>query len=320
MALPGPTHDQVRAVDPVLTSVVNMRDNADTDFIADRAFPPDYEEGRSSGTIFTMNGGFRSAGNREIDRGVGSPYARVGFTPSSTSFNCREYGASAALDRGLRAKSQIPMDLPQLYALVCLREVQIQRELRCVTAFFGTGDWTNEQTLGAAAQWDDAGGTALADLWTAKRTVKLNHGSDPTVGVIGYDGFRVAVQNGDITGLMPSATQQSQITFSQLAERLAEAFELRELYVGRAVRNTSDEGQAEAYGFVWTDNLLVFARGEGQMASSAMQFASTDGGSATVTDRYFVEDTREDVVRVREERDELVVDALGGYLTINLAN
>lgn len=323
MALPGPTRDQVRNADPVLTTLMNLRDNADTDFVADRAFPVAYSSGQVTGQVARIQTGMRGAGAIEIDRGAHSPYAQVGFNAGWVTYTCREYGAEVAIDAEMRGQSQIPMDLQQLAAIRALREVQIQRDLRCVTAFFGTGDWTNEATLGAAAQWDDAGGDPLVDLWTAKRAVQLNASKTPNALLLGWDGFRVAVQSGDITGLMPSAVRQSQMTLSELEARLAEAFEFRSLYVGRAVRNTANliSTNVETLAFVWVDNALIFYRSEGGLESSAgMQFASTEGGSATVTDRYFKDETREEVVRVRETRDELVIDLLAGYLIIDLAN
>ncbi len=321
MSVPGPTQNQVRAVDPVLTAWMSTRGNEDSDFIADLVFPPTYKEGDVSGTYFTQTTDVRSAGNIELNRGVGAPYPRVGFGLGTATFNTIEYGVEVAIDRKLRGQSQAPIDLQQLAAIRAQREVEIQRELRVVAAMFGTGDWTNESTLGAGAQWDDAGGDPLADIWTAKRSVKLNSGKNANTMVLGWDAFRVLVQNGDVTGLMPSATRQSQITFTELQMRLAEAFEIDRVFVGRSVRNTANQGQTEAYGFIWTDNMWIgHIPSSGPEGPSFAQFASTDGGAPTVVDRYFEDNTRSEVVRVREERDEAVVDAVAGHLTIDCAN
>ena len=318
----GPTRDQIRTVDPVLSGMVNARMNADADFIGDRAFPPLYEEGRVSGQVSLLNTGMASAGNIEIDRGSGSRYAEVGFVPSFLAFACREYGVMVAIDDELRSQSQVGLDLNELAAIRAGHEVQIQRELRLVNAFFGTGDWTNEATLGAAAQWDDAGGTPLANIWTGKRAVKINSGVEANAAIIGWDGFRVAVQNGDITALVPADSRQSQITLTALQARLAEAFELASLFVGRAVRNTANLLAAETFAFIWVDNLLIFRHEPAGSvnAAAAAQFASTAGGAPPVTDRWFDDDIRSQKVRVRETRDELVIDALKGHLTLDLAN
>ena len=319
----GPTMDQVWAVDPVLTNLVNSRANADEDFVADAAFPPVYNEGIDRGTIYLLHTGMVGAGNREIDRGEGSTYTEVGFQPSTTSFACREYGAVAAVGRHSQAISQVGMDLMEIAAMVVGHEVLIQRELRAVATFFGNADWgANEQTLGAAAQWDDAGGAPLANFWTAKRSVKLNGRANANACMMGFDSLRVAVGNGDITSLMPSASRQGQITMSDLVSRLAEAFEIENLYVGRAVRNTASLNQTEVYGFILTDNMLLWRQEPAASvnASGGAQFASTDGGQATVTERWFDMETRKDKVRTRETRDELVIDANKGYLTINCAN
>ncbi len=318
----GPTRDQIRNVDPVLTNLMSARMNADEDFVGDAAFPPLYEEGRVTGNVSLMNTGGKSAGNQEITRGASSPYSRVGFQPSFTAFRCLEYGAFAGIGPDMRAESQVGKDLLELAAEVVSAEVMIQRELRIANTFFVAGGWTNNVALGGAAQWDDAGGTPLANLWTAKRNVKLNGLANANAMLIGYDGFRVAVQAGDITGLIPADVRQSQITMSALQQRLAEAFEFDNVFVGRAVRNTANLGQAETMGFILTDNALVYRHEPATSvnAAAAAQFASTDGGQATVIDRWFDDDTREDRVRSRETRDELVIDALKGSLITDLAN
>lgn len=321
----GPTPDQTRNVDPVLTGIVNSRRHDDADFIGDRAFPPLHEEGRDSGQISRVLTGWVSAGNVEIQHAeAASGYTEIGFRPDFVTFACIEYGCQVGLGRRLQAASQVGRPLDEIAALVCADELAIQRELRLVTAFFGTGDWTNETTLGAAAQWDDGGGVPLANLWTAKRSIKLNSRANANAALFGYDSFRVAVQNGDITALVPSLQQQSQITMTTLAARLAEAFEFESLFVGRAVRNTADLSQTEVAAFVWTDNVLVyrFEAAGAINAGAAAQLSSTDGGGSapTVTDRWHDPDTRQDKVRCRETRDELVVDPQKGYLIIDCAN
>ena len=152
--------------------------------------------------------------------------------------------------------------------------------------------------------------------------IKINSGVEANAAILGWDGLRVAVQNGDVTALVPADSRQAQITVTALQARLAEAFELAALHIGRAVRNTANENQAETFAFIWADNLLVYrAEDAGSAnAAAAAQFASTEGGAPTVVDRWFDDMTRQQFVRVRETRDELVIDALKGHLTIDLAN
>jgi len=323
MALPGgPTGNQVRQVDTALTKWINSRAQSSSVFIADQLFQPDHNAGMTSGTYFRRLANTVSAGNVEIEHADGADYARVGFPFAAATFNTREFGVEVPLPRRTQAMSQVPLELKQVAAEVAEQEVMIARELRVINAMFGTGDWTNEATLGAAAQWDDPGADPLANIWAAIDAVELNSRQPVNVGAIGFDGMRVAVQNADLTGLMPAATRQTQITFDELAARLASAFGIERLLVGRAVRNTANLGAAETPARMWTDNLwLGYVNPGGSVGSSFAQFSGTDGSAGpTAVDRYFSDKQRTDVVRVREDRAQQVVDVLAGYLIINLAN
>ena len=310
-----------RVVDPVLTQWMVVQGNDDSAYIADLAFAPNYREGRSTGTFFRADTDLKSFGNTQVTRAKGGPFHRGSLNLTNATYQTLPYGFEIPIDDDLARESQTPMQLEQLATLRAEAEVKIRREMRCAATMFVTGAWTNEATLGAAAQWDDAGGDPLGNLWTAKRAVKLASGKDVNTAIMGWDSFRVAVQNGDLVSLMPADTRTAQLTLSGLANRLREAFEIDRLYIGKAIRNTANEGIAEVNAFVWTDNMwLGHIPASGPEGPAFAQFASTSGGAPTVVDRYREEAITSDIVRVRENRDEVVVDADAGYLIINIAN
>ena len=323
---PGPTQRMVRAVDPVLTGVINDRGNDAADYIGDLAFVPNYEDGRVTGTYFRRINAAVSFGNRDIRRATGGPYAEIGLNLTTAAFSCEEFGVNVKIDRKLMRQSQVPLDLLELAALVADDEVRLQRDIRIAAAMFvvnvwGDGAGSGDNALGAAAQWDDGGGVPLQDLWTSKRFVKLNSRKTANTGVIGWDGLRVALLNGDVTGLLPSAIRRSMVTLTELEQRLAEGFDLSRFFVGKSVRNTAAEGQAEVNAFTWTDNLWVgYVPDSGPQLCAFMQYASTDGGAPTVAERWFDPETNIHGVRAREERDEVVCDSMAGHLTLDLAN
>lgn len=316
----GATAAGVRAVNPILTQWMVVQADKDDAYIADLAFMPTHRPGESTGTIRLATSDFKSFSNQTVDRAAGGPYEEVGLNLTSTTYTTRRYGVQVPVNDDLRSEHDAPMSLERLATLRAMREVQIRREVRVAAAMFVTGVWTTETTLGAAAQWDDPGGDPLGNLWTMKRGIKLASAADAKVGIMGWDTFRVAVQNGDITSLMPSATRQGQITLSELAQRLREAFEIEKLFIGRAIRNTAVEGDTESNAFIWTDNFALVNVPDGDLEAPAFaQIASTVGGPTVVT-QFRREETEDDVVRVKENRDEIVIDADQGALLINTAN
>ena len=319
----GVSRAAVRPVDPVLTRWMVVQAQRETAFIADIAFPPDYREGESSGTFFRATDGFRTFGNQDIERAPGAPFERLSFGLTSATFRTQSFGVEIPIDDDLAAESQTPMQLSRLATIRGMREIMVRREVRVAAACFVTGVWTSETTIAGGSEWDAAAGDALGNIWTCKRQVLLDSGQDANAAILGYDTFRVAVQNGDLQSLMPDAQRVGQLTELQLAANLREAFEVETLMIGRSVRVTSREGATEVAGFTWTDNALFYHKGEGAEGDGSpgafAQFASTSGGSPTVVETYRDEGILSDVVRVRENRDEVVVDPDQGHLLINCA-
>ena len=323
-AVPGPTQRQGRAVDQVLTGRLASRINADTMYVGDRAFPPLYLEGQDTGTYFRLSGNMRSAGNINIQMAVGAATPKVGFTPTSATWRCDPFGVAVPLPRVTAASSQMDR-LDEVCQSRAYSEVMIARDVRLAAAMFVTGVWGNETTLGAAAQWDDAAGAPLQDLETAKRTALLASGKEPDTLILGYDSARVAKLNGDVTSLIPSAARTGIVSDDELADLLARKLGFKRLLIGSATRNTANEGVAETYGFIWTDNALVCytgadGQGDGRELPAGGQIASTVGGAPTVVDRWYDDDAMSDYIRVREQRAWAFYDNAGGYLIINTAN
>ena len=329
MAVPGPTSLQVRAVDPVLTGLMSLHANAKAAFIADAAFPPTYRAGEHTGTYFRAHTDFGGHAVTDIHRAPGDGYRRGGFNLTNATYRCVEYGWETPIDRALAAGPQTPISLEELAATLSLHEVMIARERRVRDAAFITGQWTTEATLGAAAQWDDGGGAPLANHWTAIETVmtQTKSAKRPNAAIYGQASFRVLIQNQDFTTLIPQAQSTSMLSEDQLMQVLAGAFGLKKVFVGRAVESTAvaQADLGETLAFILPDNALIFYAPEldpegGRQLGAFGQIASTDGGAPTVVDRYYEDDKRCDVARVREQRAEVVYDAGAGYLILDCAN
>ena len=327
MPTSGPTSLQVRPVNPVLTGLMSLHAQSQTQFIADQAFPPTYRPGEHSGTFLRAHTDWGSFGLHDIHRAPNSEYRSGGFGLTNAAYTAIEFGFEVGVDRSLAAGSQTSITLERLAGIRALAEVMIARERRVRDAMFVTGIWTSEATLGAAAQWDDAAGAPLVNIWTRLEAIMTQtKGAKKANGaVMGQGAFRVLIQNNDFTNLIPQAQSTSMLSESQLEAVLAAHFNLKRVFVGRSVEQTANEAAAEVEAFIWGDNCwlgyLPQLDPEGAQQLGAFgQIASTDGGAPTVTEMYYEEKVRSDVVRVREQRAEPVYDADAAGLILDCAN
>lgn len=280
-----------------------------------------------------------------IKRAPKTSYARIVSMLGSNSYNCTESG----IEEYLSPEDYEILGKDYAETLISRRLVHIVLRARDVSLssalFSSTGETTFATNLvTASATWDNASGTPLNDILTAKRNVALQTGVAADTGLLSYDLYVTLCRNAQIqssvrnvlgySGEFSKVAAQNEIP----AEVLAQTFGLKKLIIADGVVDTANEGQLAAGGaasrsFIWSNKyMLVFksagpqqdvrevglgrtfvydlAQEIGQLATGAL-----DTMRALTLEWYRNEQVSSDVFRAREYIDmEILLANAGGLI------
>ncbi len=310
-----PTARDVRPVDPVLTNLSFAYKNSR---FLHAAIAPYIEVPEKSGTYFIYD---RDFWFRRLDgavRGPESPYLRIGYGVSTSTYSALEIGFEKVLGDPIKAASQTPEDLQRMDVEFLTNQIQLELEIRAAAELFVTGIWGTSTTLTGTDQWSDfANSDPIANADTAIRTILRNTGARPNVLFVGLVGWEKLKEHPLVLDKYKH-TQTAIMTPALVAAVLG----LEEIVVGDSVRNTGAEGAAFVGADVWTDNALFLCRNNPSLgvANGASCFIWNERGNFPwAVDSYREEDRRADVTRVFTHFDFVLTSAQHGYMYLDTA-
>ena len=264
-----------------------------------------------SGAYLKLNLGDSEALNDDaLKIAAGAGYPRTSRRFTSDSFDAIEYGLEEVLPDSNRRDLDRFFDTEVNIAAMLLRQIQVSHEARVASAAFAANGLT---AISASAAYSDAnitsfdvpGDVAQAKLELAKYGVLAN---TLVMSMPLFERIRrsAKVQN-QFFGIVPS--DQSRL----LSEgEVAAAVGVDRVLVGRAPKNTAAKGQTYAGGFIWSNTYMALANTVGGEFSGG-GFGRTivwaaDSPVPFVSETYRDEARRADVLRVRQNSAEKVID------------
>ena len=264
-----------------------------------------------SGAYLKLNLGDSEALNDDaLKIAAGAGYPRTSRRFTSDSFDAIEYGLEEVLPDSNRRDLDRFFDTEVNIAAMLLRQIQVSHEARVASAAFAANGLT---AISASAAYTDAnitsfdvpGDVAQAKLELAKYGVLAN---TLIMSMPVFERIRrsAKVQN-QFFGIVPS--DQSRL----LSEgEVAAAVGVDRVLVGRAPKNTAKKGQVYSGGFIWSNTYMALANTVGGDFSGG-GFGRTivwaaDSPVPFVSETYRDEARRADVLRVRQNSAEKVID------------
>jgi hypothetical protein len=264
-----------------------------------------------SGAYLKLNLGDSEALNDDaLKIAAGAGYPRTSRRFTSDSFDAIEYGLEEVLPDSNRRDLDRFFDTEVNIAAMLLRQIQVSHEARVASAAFAANGLT---AISASAAYTDAnitsfdvpGDVAAAKLELAKYGVLAN---TLIMSMPVFERIRrsAKVQN-QFFGIVPS--DQSRL----LSEgEVAAAVGVDRVLVGRAPKNTAKKGQVYSGGFIWSNTYMALANTVGGDFSGG-GFGRTivwaaDSPVPFVSETYRDEARRADVLRVRQNSAEKVID------------
>jgi len=297
-------------VDKPLTNVSIAYKN--TDYIADLVIPR-IPVGQETGLIWKKN--FNNFSLKDMQRGELSKSKRSGYSvDTDTTYRIVNYALSDVVTQGMRDQAGAPNN-PEADATEDLTEIlALNKEYLTASALFSTSNFTSyTETLNASSsryQWNDyTNSNPIEDIRYARETkIAAASGAVGDIGIImGADVWTELADHPDIL---------ERIKYSQIGiittDLVKPIFEADNLYVGKTLYNSANEGQTASLSRVWGKFVLVYHRGQPRIKTAATA-ALIHGGNwvRKWTDNELRGAT---VVEVEEAFQAKVLSARSGYL------
>ena len=242
-------------IDQPLTNLTLAYVQDQSNFIADKIFPTIGVQ-KQSDKFYVYD---RDNMNRTGDVKALAPRTevnRIGLSLSTDSYYADVYGLGMDFDQQTLANEDAALEIRSAGSTTLVNRLLIHREQQFASKFFAAGIWGSQST--PSNLWSDyTNGTPIQDVTVARRTMQLKSGGfKPNTMVIGKEVRDILINHPDILARLnggATVTNTALITNAKLAE----IFEVENLYVMEAVQNDSAEGVAESNSFIGGKHALL---------------------------------------------------------------
>lgn len=244
-------------------------------FVAGRVFPT-IPVGKQSDAYFVYDRGDFNRDDMK-ERLPGTESAGSTYELGDDTYYARTRALHRDIPDQVRANADSPISLDREATEFVTHKALINREVNWVSKYFtpaNPGDiWTfdvdgvaeagdispefdpREVDSNKVLQWNNAASTPIEDIRRAKRTVLEETGFEPNRLTLGMATYDALVDHPDIVGRI----DRGQTTGAAKANlvTLADLFEVDNVYVMKAVANTSRKGQGAQHKFIGGSHALL---------------------------------------------------------------
>lgn len=247
-------------------------------------------------------------------RSPSSGYGRTSRKFTTDTYDCQEYGLEELVDDSFRADADRFFDLQASTARFILRNIKLSHELRVKSLIWASSTpfTTADQSPTAAYT---AGNVTTIDVVKDVTDAKLS------LNKLGYEANSV-IMSAPIFELIRRTTLLQNQFFGVISntggrilseQEVAAGLGVERVLVGRAAYNTAQKNKSYSGSFVVPNDKIVVANLQsGQFTAGGVGRTlvwSGDSAGGFVSETYRDEERRSDVLRVRMNTSEKIVDA-----------
>lgn len=272
--MPQPNVGDVH-VASALTDVAVAYWQDESNYIADKVFPlVPVQHQTDVYFVWSKADFFRDEAQLRADA---TESAGTGVNLTTQTYSAKVWALHQDIGRQIRANADPSVDLDMVSTRQLMQKMLIRRDRVFVSTFLAAGIWGTTITGVAAApganqtfQWsDDANGDPFADIANGQTAVLQNTGQEANILVMSWPVYQALRRH----PLVIDRIKYTNPAFAGkiTAQLLAEAFDIEEILVSKAVYNTAKEGQAANMSFVMGKSALLCyrARSPGIMVPTA---------------------------------------------------
>lgn len=217
------------------------------------------------------------------ERADGTESAGGGFTLSTDPYFARVYARHKDVTDRQRRNQDTPVQLDQSATQFVTQKLMIRREAVFATTYLSASasPWFNGGTAAAATgqnvNWAAGGSDPIADIRSAIRGVHQITGFRPNKMTIGRQSYDTLLDNDEILSRITGGSTVAQPA-RVMRQLISQLFELDEIFVVDAVRNTAAEGATDAFAFIGGDVAWVYYAPDAaglEEPTAAIQFSWT---------------------------------------------
>lgn len=255
-------------------------------------------------------------------RSPGSPYSRGNFTFTPVTFSCDEHGAEEPVDD---TEATIYADYfdAELVAAQRARDSVLRNfEIRVAALVSDTAVWTGASlTTAVSTPWTTtASATPVADVTAAVNKVYDASGLVANALIVSWKRFQSLRNCAEIVDRVKYSGLQDPTRRGISAQALAAVFDLEEVIVVGAPKDTAIEGQTASIGSIWTDSRAMVCRVartndvREPCIARTIHFGADGSTVGGTMETYRDEAVRSNIVRNRMDTEELVMYTQAGHL------
>lgn len=251
-----PTRQQTH-IDRALTEISIKYSQMPNSFIADKVFPVVPVNKQSDRYfVYKKEDWFRDDAEERAPatESAGGDY-EIDNTPS---YFARKYAYHKDVTDDDRANSDDPLTPDQDATEFVTDKLLLRREIKWAASYFTTGVWATEYDgaavhgAGDVRYWNDPNSTPIEDVTTAATDIQETTGRRPNKLVIGQRVFDALKNHPDILDRI-KYTQKGVVT----VDLLAMLFEVEQVLIAGAIKNSAKKGQAADMEFILGKNALL---------------------------------------------------------------
>lgn len=311
--MPQPTASAVH-VDQALTNISTAYIQSADSYVADRVFPV-VSVDKSSDKYFKYTKDYWFRSDAKI-RGESSESAGSGFGITTDSYSCDVWALHKDVSDRIRANADPAIDPDADAARFVANAMMITKEIEWASAYFTTSKWGTDKVGGTNfTKWSDEGASdPIEDIKDGRLTILQNTGFLPNKLTLGIEVYE-ALKKHPLVLERYKYTSAASVT----PQLLAALFDVDEVLVAKAIKNTAAEGATFSGSFILGKNaLLSYAPpSPGLMLPSAgYTFAWSGllaGAPGLATSRFRMEHLKSDRVETEMAWDQKLVATDLGY-------
>lgn len=245
-----PTVNDVQAVEPILQNLLVGYYNAESRFVADRAFPA-LSVDKDSGTYYVFDQKYWMSDTMLV-RAPGMQYPQGDFAVSTGTYKTLQYALAKAIADEERANSQVPMDLETaavrwLGQKALLRRERLWAAVAMAASVWGAADGS------VSTKWSTDTSDPVGDVRTGVRTISQATGASANTIIMGEIVRDRLINHPD---LIDRVKYTSRAGIGSIDQALSEILGLNVL-VGAAIYNSANEAQTATYSPIVDDDILI---------------------------------------------------------------
>lgn len=234
----------------------------------------------------------------ETLRADGSPSRQATYNLSTSSYRLEEHSINDIVTDRSRNNSDKALKLEVDATEILTRKILIRREYECASVVFNSSNFSNSQSLSSGAAW-------TSNTTTSSPIINIDSATSKIIASSGFTPNRVVMDDASYRACKNHVSIQDRVKYTSAdsitENMLAKLFDVQEVLVGRAIRDTSDEGLSADMGFIWTNCAFVayMETSPGLKKASAMyKFQGVGAGSPYVVNKWRDNPRKGDVIEV----------------------